>query len=291
MRNTRFNIAKDDITELFENHEQRTFSKSNISNILNTNRKFWRLSESLTIGKFIQLLLEHTKLKEHELQFPREKIVIYSWSDISVFELSSSIKGDPYLTHYTALFLHNLTEQIPKTIYVNIEQPEKPRSKSPLSQENIDKAFSRPQRVSKNIAVLYDYKVCRLNGKFTNKLGVTNIKGSQGEDLLVTDIERTLIDSVVRPAYSGGVFEVLKAFLRAKDKVSINKLTATLKKLDYVYPYHQAIGFYLEKAGVYNDSQIQLLKKFDFKYDFYLTHKMADIEYSKEWGIYYPKGF
>lgn len=187
--------------------------------------------------------------------------------------------------------MHNLTEQIPKTIYVNLEQPEKPKPKSPLSQENINRAFSRPQRVSKNIAILGDYKICRLNGKFTNKLGVINIKGSQGETLLATDIERTLIDSVVRPAYSGGVFEVLNAFIRAKDKVSINKLTAMLKQLDYVYPYHQAIGFYLERSGVYKDSQIRLLKKSDFKYDFYLTHQMKETEYSKEWRLYYPKGF
>jgi predicted transcriptional regulator of viral defense system len=291
MRNTRFNIAKNDIIEIFENHSQKTFSNANISMILNTNRRFWRLSESLTNGKFIQLLLEHTKLIKHELQFPKEKIILYSWSDISAFELALSIKRESYLTHYTALFLHNLTEQIPKTVYVNLEQPEKPKPKSPLSQENINRAFSRPQRVSKNIAIIGDYQICRLNGKSTNKLGVINIKGQRGETLLVTDIERTLIDSVVRTAYSGGVFEVLNAFIRAKDKVSINKLTAMLKQLDYVYPYHQAIGFYLERAGIYKDSQIRLLKKLDSEYDFYLTHQMKETEYSEEWKLYYPKGF
>lgn len=291
MRNTRFNIAKDDVVELFENYNIKTFRTADIKIILNTNRRFWRLGDSLSTSKFIQLLLEHTKLLKHELQFPREKIVIYSWSDISVFELALSIKGDSYLTHYTALFLHNLTEQIPKTVYVNLEQSEKPKSSSPLSQENINRAFASSQRVSKNIAILDDYQICRLNGKFTNKLGVINVKGSQGETLLATDLERTLIDSVVRPAYSGGVFEVVNAFIHAKDKVSINKLTAMLKQLDYVYPYHQAIGFYLEKSGVYKDSQIRLLKKFDFKYDFYLTHQMKETEYSKEWKLYYPKGF
>jgi len=291
MKNTRFNIAKDDITELFEKQSKKTFSNADISIFLNTNRRFWRLGESLTTSKFIQLLLEHTKLKKHELHFHREKIVIYSWSDISVFELALSIKSNSYLTHYTALFLHNLTEQIPKTIYVNLEQTKKPNLKSSLSQENINRAFSKPQRVSGNVAVLNDYKICRLNSKFTDKLGVISIKGIQGETLLATDIERTLIDSVVRPAYSGGVFEVLNSFIRAKDKVSINKMAAMLKKLDYIYPYHQAIGLYLERAKVYDDSQIRLLRKFDFKYDFYLTHQMRETEYSKEWKIYYPKGF
>jgi len=64
-----------------------------------------------------------------------------------------------------------------------------------------------------------------------------------------------------------------------------------LKKLSYIYPYHQAIGFYLQKAGVYTDMQIRLLKKFQFEFDFYLTHQMKETEYSKEWRLYYPKGF
>jgi hypothetical protein len=95
----------------------------------------------------------------------------------------------------------------------------------------------------------------------------------------------------VRPFYAGGVFEVLKAFRLAHGKVSINKLTATLKKLNYKYPYHQAIGFYLEKAGVYKKPVINLLRKFPIKYDFYLSYGMKDKDYSNKWRLFYPKGF
>jgi predicted transcriptional regulator of viral defense system len=112
----------------------------------------------------------------------------------------------------------------------------------------------------------------------------------EGGRIRVTDVERTLIDVTVRPVYAGGPFEVLKAYKVARPKVSVNKLAATLKKLDYIYPYHQAIGFYLERAGVYTESSIALLRKFDFKYDFYLTHQIKEKAYSERWRLYFPKG-
>jgi predicted transcriptional regulator of viral defense system len=125
----------------------------------------------------------------------------------------------------------------------------------------------------------------------TGQLGVIDTPGPDGRNIRVTDVERTLIDIAVRPFYSGGVFEVLKAYRLAKDKVSVNKLASFLKKMDYVYPYHQAIGFYLERSGAYKDSQINLLRKFEIRFDFYLTYQMNEMSYSKDWRLYYPKDF
>jgi hypothetical protein len=46
----------------------------------------------------------------------------------------------------------------------------------------------------------------------------------------------------------------------------------------------------LTKASVYKKSLIDMFKKGDIKYDFYLAHQMKDTEYSKEWRLYFPKG-
>jgi len=291
MAKTRIAIAKPDIVKLFDENPQKIFDPSGIQRILDENRSFWRLAKSMSYSDFINYLVEKTKLKKQVFDFAYRPIVRYTWGNTPPYELILSLKPNSYLTHYTAMYFHNLTEQTPKTIYINVEQERKPRPKNALIQERIDAAFKRPTRLSNNVAEYQGRTIRMLNGMHTGNLGVIKMSGPDGETLRITDVERTLIDITVRPEYAGGIHEVLKAYRLAKDKVSVNKLVATLKKINYVYPYQQAVGFYLEKASVYTQSQLDLVHRFEMKYNFYLVHEMKDYEYSQQWRLYYPKGF
>jgi hypothetical protein len=127
-----------------------------------------------------------------------------------------------------------------------------------------------------------------LNGKNTNSLGVASIQSDTGGTIRVTNIERTLIDMAVRPFYSGGPVEVMNAFRNAMPRVSVPELKKMLIELDYVYPFHQAIGFYLQSAG-YSEEEIDQFRQIEVRFDFYLAHAMNGIEYSSEWRLYYPQ--
>ena len=291
MRISRLTIAKPDIQSFFDKLPSKVLTHKDIDRILSQNQGFWRLGSSITTNKFIDFLLDATKLKLAKFNFPSRNVNRYVWGEVYLYELVLSLKPDSFFTHYTAMYLHELTEQIPKTVYLNFEQLPKQTGKADLVQERIDTAFKRPSRTSNNIALYDGYKIFLLNGMFSGKLGVIDNIGPNGEKVSVTDVERTLIDIAVRPIYSGGVFEVLKAYKLARNKVSINKLSALLSKLNFKYPYFQAIGFYLDKAGVYKESQIDLLRQTKMKYDFYLTYQMKDMDYSHKWRLYFPKGF
>ena len=56
-----------------------------------------------------------------------------------------------------------------------------------------------------------------------------------------------------------------------------------------MYPYHQTIGFYLQRAG-YEESRWRRLKDLGLKFDFYLAHGLRDPEYDAEWRLFFPKG-
>ncbi len=290
-RPTRLTIAKKDILSAIAGLNQKVFSPAQLAGLLSEQRDFWRLSQRTTTAEFIDFLQKQGDLKAAVFKssaYGRE-ITRYSWGDASIYEFAQSFQSRGYLSHGTAVALHGLNDLLPTTLYVNVEQSEKPPPKGPLTQHGIDMAFAREQRQSNMTYTFENWSVTIINGKHTDALGVEEIAGPSEEKLRVTNLERTLIDIAVRPAYAGGIFQVLEAYRAARDRLSTNRLLATLKKLNYVYPYHQAIGFLMERAG-YDQKRYGLLKQPGLKHKFYLTHGIKKPEYSDAWHIYYPSG-
>lgn len=290
-RHKRFLKSREKMVSFFLKLPLNVFMIKDIRNILNENRLMLNLPKKTTASEFIFLLEKEKILQEDFVEMPNEqRIVRYLTSDASVYELALTLKRGSYLSHYTALFLHGLTDNIPRNVYTNLELRKTNHIvRNKLEQESINRAFSNKMRHSQQIAQYKDIKIFLLNTKNVDQIGVNKIQW-RDTTLLVTDIERTLIDITVRPDYAGGINEVCNAYVAAKDRVSINRLVAILKKIDYTYPYHQAIGFYLEKAG-YSPASVNLLHKFEKNYDFFLTYKMQDPDYSDKWKLFYPRGF
>ncbi len=287
---TRLSIAKPDIVKRFDELDSPVLRQTDIGRILEENRKFWRLAESTRLTGFIKYLEESAKLRKVRIALPHRAETLYHWGEVSLYLLAASAKPGAYVSHYTAMHLHQLTDQVPEMIYANHEQRPIVSTLPPLSQQSIASAFRRPQRITKNIAPLGDRQLCLVNGKFTGRLGIVQLKDEHGHAFDVTGVERTLIDIAVRPYYSGGVSEVLEAFRRASTTVSLNKLAAMLKKMAFVYPYEQAIGFYLEHSGAYSPDRLELFRTKPFELDFYLTYAMKSPEYSDRWRLFFPKG-
>ena len=194
----------------------------------------------------------------------------YTWGDASVYELLRSLRPRGYLSHSSAAHAHGLTSGASKVVYWNDEQSPKPRSETPPNQTRIDTAFARRPRMSNNSATYRGQEICILSGMHTARLGVIEQRMPDGTIAPVTNLERTLIDLAVRPAYGGGPSEVLACYRRAASKVSVKRMKSMLAKLNYVYPYHQAIGFYLDRAGI---ADARLFRTIPQTFDFYLAQE------------------
>jgi len=185
-----------------------------------------------------------------------------------------------------AAFLHGLADKQPEFVHANQEQSAKQPSGS-LTQAGLNRAFSGKQRQSNFIVTHNKTRIMLLSGKDTGELGVEEITGTRGEPLKITNVERTLIDIAVRPGYAGGAKSVLVSYGRAIQRISIDRLAAMIEKLDYIYPYHQAIGFYLQRAGL-DFKSVTNLRKLELKYDFFLEHGMKKTKFDSHWRIHYP---
>src|SRR6476659_7160355 len=91
------------------------------------------------------------------------------------------------------------------------------------------------------------------------------------------EVARTLVDIAVRPGYAGGARRVLDAYRSALARndagMLIDELPESLTALSHVYPYHQAVGFYVEKAGA-DETVTAPLRARGLAYAFYLDYAM-----------------
>lgn len=287
-------LAQSKIEQYLSDLDKNVFLETDLKSIFNRNKKKWDLTYSTTFEKFVNHLLKRSYLSFIEI--PEFNKTIYIWkentlTDEAVYEVALAIKPRSYISHYSAMFLLNLTEQIPKTIYVTYdrESPINKQKNIDLLQESIDRAFSKEKKKPRVVASFKGYDIVLISGTDSKKTGVTNIKLFNGITIQVTNIARTLIDIVVRPELSGDVTEIAKAYSLAKNQVQIKQLKIYIKSKDYIYPYEQVVGFLMEYVGYDADKVEEIHGMCKNIFSFYLGRNIKNPLFSEKWKIYYPK--
>lgn len=288
-KRTHFHKIGRQIETVFDNQPRTVFTRADLTQILSTYRQEWEVPLGSTATKFIEFLKNDSFMVEIELESENYATQVrYGWKEPSIYEVALGIKKNSFFSHGTAVELHGLRDQPRSEIYINYEQSPKKTLRSGLIQANVDRAFSGKQRQSRLIYQYHQKSIVVINGKFTDKIGVEAIEIDNGHHLPVTSLERTLIDITVRPNYAGGTAEVLKVYQRLRGRISISDLIDLLQKIDYAYPYHQAVGFYMKQAQ-YPPAQLTKLRDLGTEIDFYLDYAMVDDKkYDLEWAIFYP---
>lgn len=229
-------------------------------------------------------------------RLPYRPVTRYVLGEATAEELAVGLRPRSYLSHRTALRLHGLLTGPASPVYVNQEQSEKPAPTGGLTQEGIDRAFANAPRASKYVYRYQHVDLVLLAGKQTRNYGVEPLAITPDVSAPVTSVARSLVDAAVRPAYADGAPAVLDAYRAAvrgtDDQVALRdllgRLVETLDALGHMYPYHQAVGFYLERAGVSTDALRPLAAR-GLSHDFYLEHRMTDAVLDPVWRVYVPR--
>ena len=283
----KFLKRKPHIDKIVDSAQEQVMSSIEFGRLVSETNEIWGL-KSLSRNEIKRFLLEEYPFIEDQIIGDHSYEIYYrSNSKIDFFDIAAVRSRGSYFSYYSALYINNLTLQIPKQIYLTLERKSLNQNNNILKQENIDRVFSKPPRITSDKRNYKNFDINFINGQYQNLIGITTFR----DQYAVSDIERTLIDIAVRPFYSGGVTQVLEAYINAKNQLDPKKLVDYYSQLNYTYPYHQVIGFYLEKAGY--DAKIcnKFLNFDDLEFDFYLTYNILHKEFSKKWRLYYPKGF
>ena len=273
------------IQKAIEEQAPAAWHRKDFEVFLKERRRQWDAPQSLTTPKLISFLVDNEIVRVAEIQsksYGDKRRYILGQPSPLQFALSFFKKS--YLSHASALYVHGIGTS--DMIYVNREQTPK-KTTSRLSQGRIDMAFQNQPRRSAFEFANGSLKLTFLNGKHTGDAGVIEIPGPSDEPVRVTSLERTLIDCVVRPQYAGGIANVAEAYRAVSKRVSVPDLILLLRQAKYVYPYHQAIGFLLEKAGR-NPQELERLRSLGIRFNFYLDYGMREPAFDARWRLYYP---
>jgi predicted transcriptional regulator of viral defense system len=226
------------------------------------------------------------------------KIPIYSslpLADLDTHKLIASALPNGYFCNLTAVYHHALTNQIPNVIYWCHEKlvPQKRRSVQKISNTRMRSAFVKPHRRT-NFVVQHNgleiHVIARTQG---SDHGVERIQARHSPSPIgsrITCLERTLIDAVVSPHYNGGVMSLCDYFRAARNRMNLSRLLDIYQRLNFVYPYAQSLGFFMEHSGMQEKAEA-LRSAYPPRQRFYVDHgaKTTWI-YDERWMVSYPKG-
>lgn len=281
---------------------RRVFSAGELQRLLEDLQEANTVPARISCRRFIEALKTEAGLQEEEIPSvpeagentrPYRAFRRYVIGTASPEELAVSLRPRSYLSHGSALRAHGICGANEDAVYVNQEQGPKSPPRGMLTQQAIDRAFGNRSRASRYVFEYGGTQLVLLAGKHSGNHRVIELDRA-GIDIAlpVTDLPRTLVDVTVRPVYAGGPSAVLKAYrhavINADPKALVVDLVKTLEILGHIYPYHQAVGFYLERAGLHS-IDLDALRERGTHYDFYICNRIETPAYDPNWRVHVPR--
>lgn len=221
------------------------------------------------------------------------KFLTFHLNKVQVIDMLIAFQPQYYFSHFSALYLHELTNHRPKEHFLSKEKTHTSIHSQQKIPEKIHQAFLKSHRKTNKYVTYQKIKINLIEKQKLNKVGVISKSLETDKEkqarIFFTSLERTLIDSLISPHYSGGIKTVSHAFY--KSKINIPQLYKIYQTYSPFYPYWQSIGFLFYKLKNFQAekkwSQYFSIPKIEFYFDKNFNENWS---YDSKWKIHYPKG-
>ena len=181
---------------------------------------------------------------------------------VDKFLVGGNLKEGYYISHHSALELHGVAESVFNTVYITV------------------KNYSQPIQYQD---ITYDF----ITTKYF--FGIREIM-YKSSSLMVSDVEKTVLDCIRRTKYAGGLEELIKS-ISSIPSFNYNKLWEYLKKFNENSLYHK-IGFIFKSLETHvppADFINKIQKKISNKV--YYLDKNKSSSLNKKWKLMVPKNY
>ena len=280
MKQDYFTSNKKDILKMIQLHE--FLSIEQLKEILLKFKEKSLVSNSLSFDSFLLKLIDEGLTQKSIIIRGHSKTRYTLRENFNIYSFSNSIEKNSFFSMSTALNIQHLSDFRNEYIFVSKERTTriKPSSKQ-LTQENIDNAFRKPPRRTSAYDAIDNYIVILLEANNTNSFGIIEYNGYR-----VSSINRTFVEMITNIHYFQSSESVIKVFTNIKNRLDIDVIYIIIEKFDFIYPYFQLAGFYLEKIGFTREE----LSRFSGEIKnlrFYTQKNMGDYLFDDYWKIYY----
>lgn len=159
-------------------------------------------------------------------------------------------EANPYaaLSHFSALVFHGLTDQFPYAFTATAPlfpgRDSIPLGTEPGDWEGMPLVRGRmPRRILGRPVEWTQVKPERFFG--------ASVYEPRGYPIRVSNLEKTLLDTLQAPDRAGGIDNVLRAWALARDSLDLNALTEYVERLD-IAVLRQRVGFIVEELGLHH---------------------------------------
>jgi hypothetical protein len=240
------------------------------------------VSNHLTQNDFYNRLLEDGLLS-YSVSIRNVRKVRYSFNEnFNIYEFVYSLESNGFFPMFTSLNIQGLSNFRDKFVFITKERKSRTEFKMrDLTQDAIDKAFRNSPKRTNAHDIIKNHSVVMLETNYTGEFGVINYDGYR-----VSSINRAFVEIISNIHYFKSPDDVINEFGKIKNKININEVFRTIEKFNFVYPYFQLAGYYLEEIGF---QKYELEKFFNkkSKLNFYTMKNKASYSFDEYWQVFY----